>query len=168
MEDSVVPHYKALLAILPLMLPAATPHLASHRIKPGREYLAGPAQIAIPSVKRDLLLNELQLMVLSQPGTGNVTARLRVNSGAMFDLAGKAGLADLTAGMLLRSAKGLAAKDLSEFLNQQGLTLNVKVGWDSTDITISGPAATLESILDLLGRLVVNPSFGQPELDAFK
>src|SRR5215471_11099677 len=167
MEDSVVPQYKAFLAILPLLL-AATPQLANHRIEVNREYLAASAQIAIPSVKRDLLLNELQLMVLSQPGTGTVTAHLRVNSGAMFDLAGKGGLADLTAGMLLRSAKGLAAKDLSEFLNQQGLTLNIKVGWDSTDITISGPAAALESILDLFGRLVVDPSFGQAELDAFK
>jgi len=164
----VVPRYKALLAALSLLLLVAAPHLANNRIEPRGEYPAGSPQIAIPSVKRDLLLNELQLMVLSQPGTGNVTAHLRVNSGAMFDLAGKGGLADLTAGMLLRSAKGLAAKDLSEFLNQQGLTVNIKVGWDSTDITISGPAAALESILDLFGRLVVDPSFGQAELDAFK
>src|SRR5262249_51561067 len=49
-----------------------------------------------------------------------------------------------------------------------GLTLNIKVGWDSTNLTVSGPAAALESILDLFGRLVVNPSFGQAELDAFK
>src|SRR5262249_240304 len=168
MEDSVVPQYKAFLAILPLLLLAATPQLANHRIEVNREYLAASTQIAIPSVKRDLLLNELQLMVLSQPGTGTVTAHLRANSGPMFALPPKAGLPDLTAGMLLRSAKGLDAKDLSEFLNQQGLTLNIKVGWDSTNLTVSGPAAALESILDLFGRLVVNPSFGQAELDAFK
>src|SRR5262245_19644132 len=168
MEEPVVRQYKAVLAALPLVLLAATTQLANHRNESGWKSIAGPNQVAIPSVKRDLLLNELQLIVLSQPGTGSVTLRLRINSGAMFDLAGKGGLADLTAGMLLRSARGLPAKDLSEFLNQQGLTLTVKVGWDSTNITLSGPAAALESMMDLLERLVVSPSFGQVELDAFK
>jgi zinc protease len=168
MEDSVVPLYKAILTSAVLFLFAANAELA---ISPtALTPPPGPStrQIAIPAVKRDFLLNELQLMVLPQPGTGVVTAHLRINSGAMFDLAGKGGLADITAGMLLRSAKGLPAKDLSDYLTQLGLTLSVKVGWDSTDIAISGPATGLESIFDLFGRLVIKPSFGQPELDALK
>src|ERR1700720_982501 len=53
----------------------------------------------LPIVKRDSLLNGLQLVTIEQPGTGAVSTHLRINSGAMFDLAGKGGLADLTAGM---------------------------------------------------------------------
>jgi zinc protease len=167
LEDSVVRQFKALVTALLLLLLAPRALFADTMTESGNDS-QGSAQISIPSVKRDFLLNELQLLVLPQPGTGSVSVHLRINSGAMFDLAGKGGLADLTAGMLLRSAKGLPTKDLSEFLNQSGLTLNLRVGWDSTSITISGPAALLESILDLLERLVVNPTFEQQELDAFK
>jgi zinc protease len=164
----VVRQYKALLATLSFLLAGATPQLASNRIKPYWHEPGAPGQAAPQPVRRDWLLNELQLMVVSHPGTGAVSVHLRVNSGAMFDLAGKGGLADLTAGMLLKSVKGFPAKDLSEFVAQSGMSVNVKVGWDSTDIVISGPAAALESILDLLGRLVINPSFDRSELDSLK
>jgi zinc protease len=119
-------------------------------------------------VKRDRLLNELLLIVIPQPGAGNVFIHLRINSGSMFDLAGKAGLADLTAAMLLKSASGLSGKDASELVSQLGLIVSVEAGYDSTDIAISGPAAELESILDLLGRMVINPRFEQAAVESEK
>lgn len=163
----MVRQFKALATAFLVLLLAPGTRLVGTTAASGNDFQVS-TQASLPSIKRDFLLNELQLLVLPQAGTGSVSVHLRVNSGAMFDLAGKGGLADFTAGMLLRSAKGVPTKDLSEFLNQSGLTLNLRVGWDSTDITLSGPAALLESILDLLERLVVNPSFDQAELDAFK
>jgi len=167
-QFDAVRQFKAVATTFLVLLLAPSTELANSWTKASVEASQVSTQVSLPSVKRDFLLNELQLLVLPQAGTGSVTVHLRVNSGAMFDLAGKGGLADFTAGMLLRSAKGVPNKDLSDFLNQSGLTLNLRVGWDSTNITISGPAALLESILDLLERLVVNPSFEQPELDALK
>ena len=164
----MVRQYKAVITSTLLFLVAANTQLANNRITAGGHRFYTLGQIATPSVKRDWLLNELQLMVLSHPGTGTVTVHLRINSGAMFDLAGKGGLADITAGMLLRGAKGLAAKDLTELVSQLGLSVNVKVGWDSTDITVAGPATGLESILDVLARLVIAPTFGQNEFDSLK
>jgi zinc protease len=122
----------------------------------------------LPSIKRDALLNGLQLIALEQPETGSVTARLRINSGATFDLAGKGGLADLTAGMLLKGGGGLSAAEVVETVNRLGLTVNVTVDWDKTDITVSGPADALEDIVDLLGRVVIAPAFDQKEMDALK
>ena len=124
--------------------------------------------LVVPIVKRDSLLNGLQLITLEQPGTGSVSAHLRINSGSLFDLAGKGGLADLTAGMLLRGAGGLTARNMADSVEQLGLTVKVTAGWDSTDIVISGPADSLDSIFDLLGRLLITPSFDQKELDALK
>ncbi|MEK6301051.1 MAG: pitrilysin family protein [Acidobacteriota bacterium] len=122
----------------------------------------------LPIVKRDSLLNGLQLIVLEQSGTGSVSTRLRINSGALFDLAGKGGLADLTAGMLLRGGGGFDAKGISEIVERSGFTINVSVGWDTTNIVISGPADSLEGIFDLLGRFVIAPAFDQKELDKLK
>ncbi|HEY7545077.1 MAG TPA: pitrilysin family protein, partial [Blastocatellia bacterium] len=126
------------------------------------------APYVLPILKRDSLLNGLQLIVMEGREAGTVSARLRINSGAMFDLAGKGGLADLTAGMLLRGGGGWTSKDLREHVSQSNISVNIKVGWDSTDITVSGPSYALESIFDLLGRIVVTPSFDQKEFDAIK
>jgi len=122
----------------------------------------------LPVVKRDSLLNGLQLITIEQPKTGSVSAHLRINSGALFDLSGKGGLADLTAGMLLRGGGGLNAKAVSDTVEQLSLTVTVTAGWDSTDIVINGPADSLDSIFDLLSKLLIAPSFDQKELESLK
>lgn len=122
----------------------------------------------LPILKRDSLLNGLQLIVMEQPGTGAVTTHLRVNNGAMFDLAGKGGLADITAGMLLKGGGGLSAGNVADTVEQSRLSVNVRVGWDTTDIVFSGPADALDTIFELLGRLTITPAFDQKELDLLK
>ncbi|MEW6212907.1 MAG: insulinase family protein, partial [Acidobacteriota bacterium] len=121
-----------------------------------------------PALKRDSLLNGLPLIVMEKRGAGTVSVRLRINSGAMFDLSGKGGLADITAGMLIRGGGGWTAKDLRENASQSNISVNITVGWDSTDITVGGPSYALESIFDLLSRVVITPAFDQKELDAIK
>ena len=138
---------------------------------PAYAHVSNTAQAApfvLPIVKFDSLLNGLQLITLEQQNTGKVSAHLRIKSGGLFDLAGKGGLADLTAGMLLRGSAGLSSKNIADTVEQLGLTVNVRTGWDSTDIVISGPVDTLEPILDLLGKLVINPALDQKELDQLK
>jgi zinc protease len=127
-----------------------------------------PSPFVLPIAKRDSLLNGLQLIVMEQPDAGNVTAHLRINSGGLFDLAGKGGLADLTAGMLLRGGGGLSAKSVGDMVEQLGLTVRITVGWDATDMIISGPRNEVDSMFDLLNRLVVAPAFDQKELEALK
>lgn len=131
-------------------------------------YSGQSSPLVVPIVKRDSLLNGLQLMTLEQPGTGSVSAHLRINSGSLFDLAGKGGLADITAGMLLRGAGGLTARGMADSVEQLGLTVRVTTTWDSTDIIVTGPADSLEPILDLMGKLLIAPAFDQKELDALK
>ncbi len=124
--------------------------------------------IVSPVLKRDSLLNGLHLIVMEKRGAGTVSVHLRINSGSMFDLAGKGGLADITAGMLLRGGGGWTAKDLRENASQSGISVNIRVGWDSTDIAVNGPSYALESVFDLLSRIVVTPTFDQKEFDAIK
>jgi zinc protease len=125
-------------------------------------------QIGMPPVKRDTLLNGLQLILLGGSSSGRTSVHLRINNGAMFDLAGKGGLADLTAAMLLRGGRGLSAKNVSDMAEQLELKLGVETGWDSTDFVISGSSASLDAILDLLGRLIVAPAFDQKDLAEMK
>ncbi|MFY9557815.1 MAG: pitrilysin family protein [Blastocatellia bacterium] len=136
--------------------------LTSNEIRPQA------SSFVLPIVKRDSLLNGLHLITLEQQGTGNVTVRVRSNSGALFDLLGKGGLADITAGMLLKGGGGFGAKEVANTVEQAGLTISVTSGWDSTDIVMAGPADSLDSIFDLLGKLLITPTFDQKDLETLK
>src|SRR5262245_10346727 len=81
------------------------------------------AGLIYPIVKKDTLLNGLQLVVMEKPGSGAITLRVRVNSGAMFDLYGKGGLAEITAGMLLKGGGGLSAKNVLDTVEQLNLQM---------------------------------------------
>ena len=122
----------------------------------------------LPVLKRDYLLNGLQLVLNEQPEPGGLTARLRIDSGAAFDRAGKGGLADITAGMLLKGGGGMDAKAVSETVKALGVSIKVSVDWDSTNITLNGPNDSLDSLFDLIGRLVISPNFDQKELATLK
>ena len=122
----------------------------------------------LPVLKRDFLLNGLQLVLNEQPEPGGLTARLRIDSGAAFDRTGKGGLADITAGMLLKGGGGMDAKSVSDMVRGTGLSIKVSVDWDSTNITLTGPNDSLESMFDLIARVVVSPTFDQKELAALK
>jgi zinc protease len=154
----------AILALLVALITVCAGNLGPSKARENSQ----TSPLVVPIVKRDSLLNGLQLITLERPGTGSVSAHLRINSGSLFDLAGKGGLADITAGMLLKGAVGLTAKNMSDTVEQLGLTVTVKSSWDSTDIVISGPADALEGIFDLLGKMVIAPAFDQKELDALK
>ena len=122
----------------------------------------------VPVVKRDTLLNGLQLATIEQPGSGMLSLQISVNSGAMFDLLGKGGMADLTGGMLLRGSGGLTAKQLSETADQFGIRVSVEVGWDVTKVMVAGPSDAVETMFDLLGRIILSPAFDRTELEALK
>ena len=160
--------FKKLMALASASLFLFCPHALSES---AFNQSAGTKQVSpfvLPIAKRDSLLNGLQLITMQQQGTGTVTARLRINSGALFDLAGKGGMASLTAETALKGGVGLSAKNVSDTAEQFGLTLTFSTGWDTTEFAISGPADSLDSIFDLFNRLVVNPSFDQKEFDALK
>ena len=158
----------ALVFTLALSVCAQTPVHARYTSLDQADTSKQASPFVLPILKRDSLLNGLQLIVMEQPGTGSITVRLRINSGAMFDLANKGGLANLTAGMLLRGGGGYNAKTISDTVEQSGLSLNITVGWDATDIAVTGAANELDLILDLLGRLTITPAFDQKELDGLK
>ena len=64
--------------------------------------LANGASLSAQSLQpeREKLLNGLSIIFWPRPGDANVTLKLRIHSGAAFDLAGKAGTMSLLADAL--------------------------------------------------------------------
>lgn len=111
-------------------------------------------------VRRDNLLNGLQIITLERVGDANVKCDLIIRAGAMFDLAGKTGLAALTQETLLT---------VNPRLKEEIESLQAKIAWglnwDTTWFHIETPANNFDAVFEILARLLVVENI-RP--DAFK
>ncbi|HEX7316520.1 MAG TPA: pitrilysin family protein [Pyrinomonadaceae bacterium] len=113
-------------------------------------WVVAPAQVN-PEPRREQLLNGLRIILWSRPADQNVLVKLRVHSGAAFDLAGKEGLmAALVDTMFDQQTRDYVADEL-------GGRLDVALGYDTIDITLSGRATDFDRLLELARNAVINP-----------
>ena len=100
---------------------------------------------ALTSPDREQLLNGLRLMFWLNPGSPDVTLKLRINSGAAFDLSGKSGQMALLGDLLFPDPA-----TVDYFTDEMGGKLDVSVNYDSITITMVGKASELERIVEVL------------------
>jgi predicted Zn-dependent peptidase len=114
-----------------------------------------PALSQIPKEPaREQLLNGLRVLVWPQPGTPDLLVKLRINSGAAFDLAGKSGQMALLGDLLFPDA---ATVDF--FTEELGGKLDVSVNYDSVTITMVGKAAEFEQVISVLRNGLLSTQF---------
>ena len=95
--------------------------------------------------EREQLLNGLRLLFWLKPGSPEVILKLRINSGAAFDLSGKSGQMALLGDLLFPDPA-----TVDYFTDEMGGKLDVRVTYDSTTITMVGKASELEQIVEVL------------------
>jgi zinc protease len=104
-----------------------------------------------PPPEREHLLNGLTILYGNRSGDPNVLLKLRIKSGAAFDLAGKAGTMSLLADAMFPEST------TQEYVAEQlGGRLEVSTTYDSIDVTISGKASELERMIELLRNALLN------------
>jgi zinc protease len=101
-------------------------------------------------VRRDSLLNGLQIITLERAGDANVKCDLIIRAGAMFDLAGKTGVAALTQETLLA-----VNPQLKEEIESLQAKIDWGLNWDTTWFHIETPANNFDSVFEILARLLV-------------
>lgn len=101
--------------------------------------------------RREQLLNGLKILLVERTGEAQATLRLRVHSGAAFDLAGKEGTLALLGDALFSdpSTREYVTGDL------QG-RLEVSTGFDSIDVLLTGRAEEFERLVELLRNAVIS------------
>jgi predicted Zn-dependent peptidase len=105
----------------------------------------------VPAPEREQLLNGLTILYGNRAGDPNVLLRLRIKSGAAFDLAGKAGMMSLLADAMFPEST------TREYVAEQlGGRLDVSTSYDSIDVTISGKSSELERMIELLRNAILN------------
>ena len=102
------------------------------------------------NVRRDNLLNGLQIVTLDRQSDSMVKCDLIIRGGAMFDLAGKTGLAVLTQESLM-----IVNPQIREELESLGAKANWGVTWDTSWVHLEAPANTFGPALEIVARLLV-------------
>src|SRR3989454_5196390 len=114
---------------------------------------AGSLQAQTPYFQepaRGQLLNGLQILVWQRPGDQDVLLKMRIHSGAAFDLAGKAGMMALLGDALFPDAE-----PRQYFTDELAGRLEVVTDYDAITITMSGHARGFERMVEMLRNALV-------------
>ncbi len=103
-----------------------------------------------PEPRREELLNGLRVRLWHRPADANVLLKLRIHSGAIFDLAGKAGT------MALLSDALFPDTGTREYLEELGGRLEVTSDYDALNITLTSRATEFERVVELLRTALVS------------
>jgi zinc protease len=100
--------------------------------------------------RREQLLNGLKVFLLPRPSDTEVLVKLRIQSGAAFDLTGKEGLMALLGDALFSDPT------TRQYVTEElGGKLEITTDYDSINVTMTGHAAQFERLVELLrGALV--------------
>ncbi len=104
--------------------------------------------------EREQLLNGLNLLIWPEPGSPDLIVKLRINSGAAFDLAGKSGQMAILGDLLFPDAA-----TVDYFTDELGGKLDVSVNYDSMTITMVGKASELEQVISVLRNALLTTQF---------
>jgi zinc protease len=122
----------------------------------------GLAQNA-PEPRREQLLNGLKLLLWERPGSPDVLLKLRIHSGAAFDLAGKAGTMALLADAIF------ADPTTREYItNELGGKVDVTTDYNAINITLAARSQDFERLVELLRTAIINLSVTADGVEALR
>jgi zinc protease len=114
---------------------------------------------------REVLPNGMVLLASEQRAVPIVTATMLIQAGAILDPQDKPGVANLVAELLTQGTKTRTAPQISEAIEFVGGSLSVEAGQELTTVSLSLPSKDLDVGLDLMADVLLNPTFGQADLD---
>ncbi|HZF68338.1 MAG TPA: pitrilysin family protein [Gemmatirosa sp.] len=129
----------------------------------------GPApSVNLPPATVRTLSNGLRVIVVEQHELPLMDAVLIVPVGGEGDVAGREGLATLTASLLDEGTTTRTALQIADQASFLGVSLGTGAGWDASQVTLHAPVAQLDSALALMADVATRPSFPEPDFERLK
>jgi len=141
---------------------------------PIKDWKTPPAPTAEPTfkppvAKRSKLKNGMALLLVENHALPIVSMRMVLpGAGAAADPSAKGGLASFTADMLDEGAGGLTAIAISEETDRLGASIGASVDVDAGYVGVSTLTKTLDPTLDLVTKILTQPTFDPKEFDRVK
>lgn len=120
---------------------------------------------SVPAIVDRRLPNGLRLVTTRSTGLPLATLELVVPGGDAADPAGRAGLADVTAALVMRGAGGRDATGFTSALDALGASLVATAQPDATTLRLTTPTANIAAAGALLADAVLRPRLAPAELD---
>lgn len=127
-----------------------------------------PRSAAIPGVKETMLKNGLTVAVIEKKSVPMVTVQLLVRNGANSEDAKKAGLANLTAGLLTKGTKTKSATQIAEEIEFLGGSIFSFAGWQNSSVGMSVTSDKFDQAMAIMADVSLNPAFAEDELKLAK
>lgn len=144
-------------------LGAATPLGAQY---PTRPPVAAPVKPAVfPPFQEAVLPNGVRMVVVRSAKQPVLSLSLAVPAGDAYDPAGREGLASMMATLLTKGADDRSAEQIAEAIESVGGSIGSAAGPDFLVVGVSGLTSDASLAFELLGDVVVRPTFPASELE---
>lgn len=127
--------------------------------------LPASAQVKLPPITEKTLDNGLEIVVIENHELPVVSMRMVIKSGSAYDIVGKAGLANLTAGLLRKGTKTRTATEIAEQIDFVGGSLRTSANRDATNVTCSVLLKHFDVGMEILSDIILNPVFADEEIE---
>ena len=117
------------------------------------------------TVARVQLKNGITVLVYENHASPAVIVRGHLRAGALFDPADKAGLAVFTADMLEEGTQNRSSQQIAEQTESVGASVGFGAGMHLVGFSAKGLSEDLPLLLDILGDILLHPSFPADKID---
>jgi zinc protease len=152
---------RKLLLLLILVLAAVSGCATTNSAMPAPR----PEAIKGPIGERYVLDNGMVLLVKENHALPVVMVKMIIKAGSIMEPAEKAGLANLTAGLMTKGAAGMTANQISEAIEFVGGSLSVGGGVDYASAGLVVLKKDEDTGFSLLAKVLTAPAFEQAEID---
>jgi len=118
--------------------------------------------------RREVLASGLTMLHTERSNLPVVRIKLLIKASLLDESDEKAGLANLTAGMLTGGTSSLTARQIDEEMDFMGAVLSTRADADFTMISLSALKKDLDKAFKIFADIVQNPTFPQDELKVKK
>ena len=120
---------------------------------------------AKPLGKEVVLDNGIVLVVAERPGVPMVVVDILIDAGSTHDSAENDGMANLTAELLASGTHNRTAVEIAEESDFIGSSLSTTADYDFAEIELVVLRKYLDKGLNILGDMIINPTFPQEEVE---
>ncbi|MEM6423998.1 MAG: pitrilysin family protein [Cyanobacteria bacterium P01_D01_bin.128] len=114
---------------------------------------------------RHVMPNGLVILVVENPVSDIVSARLLTRAGIAYEAPSQAGLFSLMASVLTKGTAALSSIDIAERVESVGASLGTDAAADYSLLSLKTVSADFPAILALASQLWRSPTFPEPEVE---
>jgi zinc protease len=124
--------------------------------------------LLLPAIQQFTLGNGMRVLLMEKRDLPLVQVNLILTAGGVFDVAGREGVASLTAAMLDEGAAGMTSLEIADAFEMMGARFGIGAGTHSASMTLRAPTARMPDALRLAADVIRRPDFPQHELDRLR